>query len=272
MDFINKIPEKPLDTYIQGIVYYKGYKPEHDKDRFLPDCTTNLIIDFGDEPKFIYDNVTLKEKQQCEIAWFSGMHSRYLTISSGFDSEMMVITFKPGFSYPFINQSLHQLNNKVLPATEIFGASVLQLRKELMNINPGDSKIRYASSWLMSILTDVSFSEEIIRHFVSEIQAAPDLVNLNNIAKRSGYSQKQFIHLFKKYVGLTPKQFHKIVRFNEILLAIHSKEEIDWIKIAVGCGYYDQAHFIKDFQEFSGLNPEKYMVDQGEWAHYIPIR
>lgn len=272
MDFLNKIPEKPLDNYIQGVVYYKGYKPEHDKDRFLPDCTTNLIIDFGNEPKYIYDNITLTEKQKCETAWFSGMHTRYLTISSGYNSEMMVITFKPGFSYPFINISLNQLNNKVIPATEIFGKSVLLLRTELMKIATGEEKVKYASSWLLSILTDVSFSEEIIQHFVREIQTAPDLVNLNNIAKRSGYSQKQFIHLFKKYVGLTPKQFHRIVRFNDILSAIHSKNNIDWIKIAVGCGYYDQAHFIKDFQEFSGLNPEKYIVDQGEWAHYIPIR
>jgi AraC-like DNA-binding protein len=272
MIFVNEIPDKPLDIYVQGIVYYNGYNPDFDMERFLPDGTTNLIIDFKDEPKFIFDNESLQRKQQCDTAWFSGMHTKYLTISSGDNSEMMVITFKPGFSYPFIQGPLSDYQNKVVQATAIFGDSILNLRKELMVMDTPKSKLDLVANWLLSLLSETSFSESIIRQFVTEIRESPDLVNLNIIARRSGYSQKQFIHLFKKYVGLTPKQFHRIVRFNEILSAIHTKSEVDWIPMAIGCGYYDQAHFIKDFQEFSGLNPEKYMVDQGEWAHYIPLR
>lgn len=272
MIFLNEIPRQPLDVYIQGIVYYNGYDTAFDKERFLPDCTTNLVIDFKDKPKYIYDNNSLEIKQQCDLAWFSGMHTRFLTISSGDNSEMMVITFKPGYCFPFINRPLSEFLNTVVPASELFGDAIFDLRKDLLQIESPKSKIEFVTTWLESFISTTNFSEAIIQQFVSEIQNAPDLVNLNTIAKRSGYSQKQFIHLFKKFVGLTPKQFHKIVRFNEILNAIHNKTDIDWIRIAVGCGYYDQSHFIKDFQEFSGLNPEKYLVDQGEWAHYIPLR
>lgn len=272
MLFINQIPSPPLDKYISGIVYYSGYITDFERERFLPDCTTNLVIDLKDKPKFIYDNDTNEKIQRCESAWFSGMHTKYLTISSGDDSEMMVITFKPGFCYPFIGEALINHLNTVVPAEDVFGTSILSLRNELRTVSQSEKKIELAENWLNSIRSEASFSEEVIQTLVAEIREASGLVDLNSIAKRSGYSQKQFIHLFKKYIGLTPKQFHRIVRFNEILNAIHTKSDVDWIRIAVGCGYYDQAHFIKDFHEFSGLNPAKYLTDQGEWAHYIPQR
>ena len=233
MIFLNETPKPPLDTYIQGIVFHKGYKTDFDKERFLPDCTTNLVINFKDEPLFIFDNTTLKRKQRCEQSWYSGMHTRYITISGGNDSEMMVITFKPGFSFPFVNKSMQEYLNKVVPATEVFGQAVTKLRNELKEIEEPQAKLEFAQEWLLGMRTDVSFSETVIQQLVTEIRNAPDLVNLNRVAIRSGYSHKQFIYLFKKYVGLTPKQFHRMVRFNEILSAIHNKLEVNWIKIAV---------------------------------------
>lgn len=272
MIFEQIIPIPPLDKYIQSIVYYKGYQPEHDKDKFLPDCTLNLVIDFQNAPKYIYDNYTLNEKQQCNKAWFSGMHTEYITISSGYNSEMMVITFKPGCGFPFLKMPIFNFSNKVIDAEKVFGNEFDDFRNQLISNNSIESIIECAENWLMSKLQEDTFEGEIIQSLVEQIKTTSSTVNLKSIAKQSGYSQKQFIHLFKKYVGITPKQFHRIVRFNEILTAIHHKDDIDWLAIATDCGYYDQAHFIKDFQSFSGLNPKHYIDDQGEWPHYIPVR
>jgi methylphosphotriester-DNA--protein-cysteine methyltransferase len=272
MIFKQIIPKPPLDKYIQNIVYYRGYKPEHDKDKFLPDCTTNLVIDFQETPKYIYDNITFKEKQECKKAWFSGMHTEFITISSGYDSEMMVITFKPGCSYPFVKTAMDFFNNKVVDAEKVFCKVFNDFRNQLISKVTFESKIEHTENWLMSILQEDTFEGEIINHLVEQIKKTSSSVNLKSIAKLSGYSQKQFIHLFKKFVGITPKQFHRIVRFNEILSAIHHQYDINWLDIATDCGYYDQAHFIKDFQAFSGLNPKQYIDKQGEWPHYIPVR
>lgn len=272
MIFEQVIPSAPLDKHILNIVYYKDYQPEHDKDKFLPDCTTNLVIDFQDKPKHIYDNVSLFKKQTCNKAWFSGMHTEYMTIESSYDSEMMVISFKPGGSFPFIKTSLETFNNKVVDAAVVFGDDFFDFRNELISKESLDDILKCAEKWLLSQLEDTTFEGNIIQHFVEQINQTASSVKLKSVAEQSGYSQKQFIHLFKKYVGITPKQFHRIVRFNEILPSIHKKEDINWTAIATNCGYYDQAHFIKDFQAFSGLNPKQYVEGQGEWPHYIPVR
>jgi len=272
MVFKNITPNVPLVNFVSSIVYYKDFKVEHTKDKFLPDSTTNLVVNLFETPRYIYNNETLKEKQACVEAWFSGMQTEYLTISSDNESEMLVITFKAGASFPFINQNLDTFNNKVVHAKHVFGDDVMDLRKELINEKNADKKIELAKKWLLSQLDEVSFEGEIIQHFVTQIQNSSESINFKELAEKSGYSQKQFIHLFKKHVGLTPKQFHRVVRFNEILCAIFKKEKVDWAFVANEFGYYDQAHFIKDFQAFSGHNPKQYIDDQGDWPHYIPVR
>ncbi|NNM24299.1 MAG: helix-turn-helix transcriptional regulator [Flavobacteriaceae bacterium] len=272
MVFKNVTPKPPLDKFVLSIVYYNGFEVPHSKDKFLPDGTTNLVVNLLEPPRYIYDNDTLNELQECKDAWFSGMHTNYLTISSDNESEMLVITFKAGSCYPFIKQSVDSFNNKVVHAQKVFGDEIMQLRLKLIEASEPEDKIALAEQWLNVQLDEVSFQGEIIQQLVAEIGENADQLNLKELAERSGYSQKQFIHLFKKYVGLTPKQFHRIVRFNEILALMHEQKKVDWAKVATGCGYYDQAHFIKDFQAFSGINPKKYIEDQGEWPHYVPLR
>jgi len=66
------IPSYPLNQFIESFYYYTGFKPEHSFERFLPDGNVQLIFDFTDYPKYIYDNETLKEIQSCRNVWFSG--------------------------------------------------------------------------------------------------------------------------------------------------------------------------------------------------------
>jgi AraC-like DNA-binding protein len=60
-------------------------------------------------------------------------------------------------------------------------------------------------------------------------------------------------------------------RFQQVLQAIHKGVEVDWVDLAADCGYFDQAHFIHDFKEFSGINPTTYLVQKTEHLNHVPI-
>ena len=75
-----------------------------------------------------------------------------------------------------------------------------------------------------------------------------------------GLSSRRFIELFRRQVGLTPKVFCRVRRFQHVLRTIHREKDIEWAQIALECGYYDQPHFIHDFQSFSGLTPSAYLA------------
>ena len=95
---------------------------------------------------------------------------------------------------------------------------------------------------------------------------------IRDLAATIGITQKHLITLFDKFVGLKPKLFERICKFQSVLKTIEVGRTVQWTDVALACGYYDQAHFIKEFQAFSGLNPARYLVDKCEYPNYVPIR
>ena len=108
--------------------------------------------------------------------------------------------------------------------------------------------------------------------FIERLQKDP-VTNLKKIIGSYPATQKQLIEHFKKYVGLTPKYYHRILRFNEILKKINEMEKISWTEVAFSCDYSDQSHFIKEFFLFSGFNPQEYLKREftKEMTNFFPL-
>ncbi len=250
--------EAPLINYVESIFYYKGFRPDHSLERVVP--TGHLFIIFeldGIERKTI-NNETLQPNGNFRNAWISGMHKDYLTISAHQDSEMLVIQFKTNGAYPFLKVPLHELNNQVIPAEDLFGDDVLLLRKQIIGEQEAAGKFRKVESWLLQQFDRSKCAPNEINLILDQLKSTP---MTENHAIFSAYpnSQKHLINQFKLYFGLTPKVFHRIFRFNKILKQIHNKEALKWSDIAYEFGYSDQSHFIKEFKEFSGFNPGEFI-------------
>jgi AraC-like DNA-binding protein len=72
-------------------------------------------------------------------------------------------------------------------------------------------------------------------------------------------------------VGLTPKLFCRVRRFQRVLRRIGTGRPVEWAAVAVDCGYFDQAHFIRDFHAFSGINPSAYLAGRTEHLNHVPL-
>ncbi|MEM7380857.1 MAG: DUF6597 domain-containing transcriptional factor, partial [Bacteroidota bacterium] len=221
-----QIPPR-LEKYVNDLLYHKDYFPDHEKDKYLPDGTINIVFELTDNPKYIYENEGGKIKQECSDVWFSGVQKDYITISSHHE-EMMVLVFKPGAGFPLIHSSLAKYTDQVVPAEAVFGASILELFQQLKLQTTPESKFLAIERWLDVQLKPDDFYLEVVRFAIDFIEKSSTQINLSRLSEKLGYSQKQFIQHFKKYVGITPKQFHRIVRFNEILAAVENEEELSW--------------------------------------------
>ena len=107
---------------------------------------------------------------------------------------------------------------------------------------------------------------------LQRLNAQPSIDSINDISRAAGVSQKHLINLFKKEVGLTPKQTARIMRFQNVIRTIERQKRFSWTSIAYDCDYYDQSHFIKEFREFSGINPQAYLLQIGDYLNYLPVR
>lgn len=275
MIFQSHIPRFPLNQYIQSLFYYEGLSPIHNLDRFLPDGNTELIINLNETPQFIYHNQTLNQIQTCKKIWVSGVRTKPITIPSGKGSRMLVIAFRKGKGFPFYPLPMNELTDFVIESDLIFGQSILDLREQLLASSSIPHMFLLTETFL---LTQTGFNSlqtnsdsRCIDYAIMQIIKTPNSLCLETLSEEIGYSQKHFIHLFKTHVGLTPKQYMKILRFQKTILDIETTSTFDWTTLSRQNGFYDQSHFIHDFKEFSGFTPNEYLRRKSETLNYIPV-
>jgi AraC-like DNA-binding protein len=94
---------------------------------------------------------------------------------------------------------------------------------------------------------------------------------VHEVARRVGLSQRRFIEVFAAEVGLTPKLYCRLRRFQQARHLVLNAPAPDWAQVAVACGYCDQSHLIRDFQAFSGLSPTNYLrMSSGQDGQVLP--
>ena len=267
-------PAFPLNKFVENLVYYEGLSTAHNLDRFLPDGNTEIIIDLTEQPQFIYDNETLKEIQTCWHAWVSGVRTQPITIPSGHGSRMLIVAFKKGGAFPFYSFPMSTLTDTVVEADLVFGKGIHDLRKQLLATKSSRRMFQLVESFLLCQAGEAihdSISRKCVHYALLSIIHGPTARCLQELSEQIGYSQKHFIDLFKAQVGVSPKQYLKIMRFQNAIRAIESSELPRWSQIALESGYYDQAHFIHDFKLFSGFTPNEYFKRKTSLLNYIPV-
>ena len=268
-------PPENFQNYIESLVYFEGYTPEHSIEKIVPDGRINLIFELDGFKRHVFDNETLEPKLDFTKVWFSGVHRNLINISTHQDSSMFVVRFKPSGAYPFLPKPVFEFTDKVLPAEQIFGDEIFEIRTAILGKEDPEEKKEIAEIWLNERFDEAKTPKEAIYKSVQKIINDPHFQenNLKELIGESGYSQKQFISLFKEYVGVAPKYFQRIVRFNEILAKIQADEKLSWTEISYDCGFYDQAHFIKEFQHFCGVNPEAHLENSliDERVNFFPV-
>ena len=259
MIFENYQSVHSFGNYLETILYYKGYQPQHSKERVVPTGHVFLIFELDDIPRHTYDPLTLQANATYQKVWISGMHKNFLSISAHENSEMLVVQFKPYGAFPFFNIPIHKLNNRVIAAELVLGDKVLALRDQIQKVATLADKFKVVDEWLNQRYQAELNPEEALLKIVQQLKEDPYAAH-KQIVDQYPKTQKHLIDQFKKYCGLTPKVLHRIFRFNEILQQIHQQQTIAWSDIAYQFGYSDQSHFIKEFKEFSGFNPKAFIA------------
>ncbi len=265
------IPAFPLNQFIEVFIYFERVEHAHNVDRFLPNGDSEILIDFHDTPQFIYDNNTLKEIQACHHVWASGLRTEPITIPSGNGAAMMVISFKKGMAAPFFPFPMEEVSDFVVDADLVWGSDFGDLRERMLETKDIDLRFRYVEEFLLKKFGPKLNLNPCVAFAVGEMIERPDRLSIARMSEKIGYSQKHFTEMFRKQVGVTPKSYLKIMRFQKAVRVIDAANEIDWGEIALSCGFYDQAHFINDFKHFSGFTPEQYSKIYTNYQNYIPV-
>jgi AraC-like DNA-binding protein len=173
--------------------------------------------------------------------------------------QTVAVRFKPGGAYPFFGVPMSELTNRILPIEAFWGADGRRLRNMLGEAPTVAARLHVLEDALSErLLRDDVFepaSAYVVRRAVRAITDATELPRVDALARTVGVSTRQLRRAFDDVVGVGPKAFARIVRFQRAVRAAEGTVLPDWGSIATAVGYYDQAHLIADFRALTGTTP-----------------
>lgn len=263
-------PGLPLSQFIEFFFYYEGFHAEHSMEKLLPDGSIDLLIDLTETPKKLYHNEEATSYTVFKKSWISGMKTSYILIDASV-SNMIGVHFKPGGCYPFVDFPMLELNDLTVELDHIWNKDANTIREAILHELSIDKRFSILENYFLQKGKNKMENHVLVHYSVSQLVQSPQMWTIKNLSDKTGITQKHLITLFKKYVGLSPKMFSRIHKFQKVIRLIEQQKKIDWSMLAYECGYFDQAHFIKEFQAFSGINPAAYLGKRGPHLNYLPI-
>lgn len=149
-----------------------------------------------------------------------------------------------------------ELTNQSIDMKTLCGKEGELLEEKIMLAPNNHQRVQIICDFLRARLKNVKTEYRTIFSSIKAIANSHQLTSVKALAENNFLSLRQFERRFKDFSGFTPKLFLRIVRFNSVIKRGFKNTSLT--KIAYECGYYDQSHFIHDFQKFSGYSPKDY--------------
>lgn len=264
-------PAAPLAKFVHGF-WESVYDPSHPKVRILPSATVELVINLSENEIRIYELGQLGGCRRLPGAVVAGAYARALDIDPMQHASMIGVHFRPGGAFPFFGTVVGELANSHVSLDELWRISAIELRERLCSVDTPIQRFRIMEDVLMARL--LSSTKQPRVSLALELFGSSGMGgSVSAVADRIGLSQRRFIQLFAAHVGLTPKLFCRVLRFQHAREIVNRTATLNWAHLAASCGYYDQSHLIHDFQEFSGLTPSDYLdlrVFRGQ-RDFVPL-
>jgi methylphosphotriester-DNA--protein-cysteine methyltransferase len=268
----HRIARPEIAEGVEVIFDLREYCPEHARERLVPDGRMHLVMELDGRPRHIYDNATGESRQVCKAAWFSGVHSNHFIIGdTDQGSSLMAIQFSPGGAVAFTQRASSDFCDAVVPAEDVFGVGVLELRETLLRTTSAEARLTLMEAWLAKRFDSTWTVPDPVSKAVDALQQSPANVRWTEwVAENTTVSYKHFVHLFRRHVGPTPKVMQRVLRFASVFQRLQAGEAPDLAELSLELGFSDQAHFSREFRVFSGYRPSDFLREGHDRINFFP--
>ena len=252
-------PKPPLSKFVDSLWLYEGNIAEHQTEYILPTGTLELVINLRQNELLFHDTESREKCSRFSGAVVSGAHGHRFAPRTTEKTTIIGVHFKPGGAFPFLGLPADDLADTHVDLETIWGVAASRLRARLCEAGTSTERFQLLQDALLSRLchgVEQHYAVSTALEMFWKNQARP---TVRETAKYLGLSQRRFIQVFSAEVGITPKLFSRIQRFQQSRSYIQNGPAPNWAALPLDLGYFDQSHLIREFHEFSGLSPNDYL-------------
>ncbi|MFI0350192.1 helix-turn-helix domain-containing protein [Actinomadura sp. 9N407] len=259
MEYVARVPAPPLDRFIDDIYCLTGV-PRHSRMNVPPMPSAHLFINLG-EPARLWDSDLSVPPAVLADGWFMGVWTRRFHYEYPARVRLVGVHFKPWGLSPFIGMPATELRDRWAPVDAVWQRSVDRIRNRVGDTASATETLRVLEEELRSRLLDAPpRGLDLVLHTGGRLEISSGAVPVGALADAAGVSGNHLATLFKTHVGVTPKRVARIYRFARLILSVDAPRPVDWSELAQTAGYFDRAHFSREFKDFTGHTPAEYLA------------
>ena len=270
MTFAQRRPSPPLEPFVASFWVCRNARRPIAFERVVPTGGPQLIVNLCEDETRVYENTA--RGLYCHSSpgsVLTGITTRAQIIETAGQEFVAGIAFRPGGTVPFFAVPAFEVSDRQTPVAAFWGARAeVCLREQLLEAANTNEILDALEASLLAAWRDRAVHPAVT--FAIEVfESQPQVARIDSVADAAGLSAKRFIERFKAEVGVTPKRFCRLLRFQRAVKQAHRAVPVDWTRLALDCGYFDQAHFIHEFRQFSGLTPREYRAAATPFANHV---
>lgn len=241
-----------LEQYVSAITYMEAGAEKQGTPGFrvLPDVCIELFVNCGsDSAPFSVNGTKVTAR-----SFITSRMSRYMDVRRVGDVAFVSVWFYPGKAWPFFEVPMSDLTNQIVCLQELWGPKADDMETQMMAARTQQERIAILGSFLLSCLRGAPKAENWFVFSQGYISQFKGQQRLDDVARAAGVSNRQLTRKFDQLLGLSPKEYSRMSRFL-YSLSLLKAGHLSLTEVAYEAGYFDQAHFIHEVRNFSGLTP-----------------
>jgi AraC-like DNA-binding protein len=258
MDYRTFIPDHRLTSFIKCFWSLEApAEANAERQRIVPDGCMEMIFHYGDlYSQFFKDGSTITQPR----SFIFGQITSPLEIAPLGISGIVAARFFPDGFIPFNSMALYKMENRAVPLNELYGDEGIALESSVLAASDNEARIKLIENFLLQKLSVINVGD-LAKKSVEILLASKGHSSIASLADQLQTNKRQLERRFSSVIGLSPKQLSKIIRLQAALKRMEQKQFTSLTELAYENGYFDQAHFIKDFKEFTGISPKRFYSD-----------
>lgn len=246
----------PAPWLAGDVLIYTGYTEAATpivEQRVLPVCFVPLVINFG--PPFRLRDGAIASQWQAASSFVAGLYERHAFMRSGGGAFCLQVDLTPVGAHRLLGAAMHELAGRVVDLDAVLGSWARCLAARLYDAPSWAARFTILDAALTERLETAPPTPKLVEAAWAAIRRDAAAVRIGALAQAFGCSRKHLNEVFQDAIGVSPKTVARLTRFENAVQELAAGRVASLSELALLCGYYDQAHFNRDFRAYAGESP-----------------
>jgi AraC-like DNA-binding protein len=255
LELVAREPAAALRPHVAGYWGYDERTPGPLRRREAPHGNVVVILSLGP------DLLQLEpDEPEAHGSFVAGLYDESVVIEHAGVSRGVQVNVTPLAAHMLLGVAMHTVAHRIVAVEDLLGRPGSELVERLHDAPTWEARFRILDDVLASRLAGARPSSSEVAWAWRRLVETDGRVAVGALADELGWSRKRLVARFREQVGLPPKALARILRFQHALRLLDDGRHRSWAEIAFACGYYDQAHLIRDFRGLAGSTPTEYVA------------